>query len=239
MLLASLLTISVLVVPAAAPAASEGETRFAQDDLEDLPPPPPPPAIDEGDAPPPPPSLQDAPKSKRGQKQKKKANERAIDEDGEQGPSFIEKYFPLQLDENLHPAIEEKVWIFWVAQLFPFMVVPSAWLPPIVLDGEEPDDYLTDALIIYATHLLPHLCLYAAPIGCLVIPYLNIIALPCVGLCWLANGVTCVANYWYLMPVAFANRMNDGFIAEDPALEKGGWLEVPRDDALASAAMPY
>src|SRR5690606_15014692 len=73
MLLASLLTLSVLVVPAAAPAtAPAGETHFAQDDFGEPPPPPPPGIDDDGFAAPPPPSLQDPPASRQNEGKKKR-----------------------------------------------------------------------------------------------------------------------------------------------------------------------
>lgn len=233
MLLASLLALTVVVTPSAAPDSPD-DVRFVQDEFGDAPPPPPPPGLEEpGDAPPPPPPSAGAP---RVEKREKKSSKKAPSEDGDGEPTFFEKYFPLSLSDELHPELDDNVWVFWLVQVLPVFVAPQAWVTPMMLDGEAPDDYVTDAIIVYLTHLVPHACLYAATLPCLIIPWVNFCAIGCIVL----NGVACVGNFAYLMPVAFANRMNDGYVPGGTPPKRGSeWLDAPRrDDALASA-MPY
>lgn len=234
MLLASLLALTVVVMPSEAPASPD-DVRFVQDEFGDAPPPPPPPGLEEPDeAVPPPPPPSGGPSVEKSEKsEKKKRSKKAPSEEGADEPDFIEKYFPFALSDDLHPELEDSVWAFWLVQVLPVFVAPQAWVTPMIFDGEPPEDYVMDAIIIYVTHLAPHACLYAATLPCLIIPWVNI----CGGLCLLANGVACVANFAYLMPVAFANRMNDGYVPAGTDKKRGSeWLDEPRrDDALASA----
>ncbi len=245
MLLVSFVALSVLAGPAdrlpeIAPPSSSAQARLAQDEFGDPPPPPPPVAEDLEAAPPPPPPPLDleepaAPPAPA----KKKRPSRGDDDEGgadDGDPGFFEKYFPFTLDEPLHPAIDESLWAFWLVQIVPVVVAPQAWLTPMLIEGEPPEDYVVDALIIYFTHLLPHVCLYGAALPCLVIPYVNILALPCIGGCFLINSLACAANAWYLMPVAFANRLNDGFVGDEgSAADATGWLEGGQERDLAMA----
>lgn len=243
MLFATLLTLAAVVAPADAPPASapHDEVRLAQDEFGD-PPPPPPPVEAEPDVttPAPPPAYDEpAPAPQPRKKAKKPSADDTVD-DGE--PGFIEKYFPFGLPDDLHPAVDEIIWSFWVSNLIPCIPFPQIWLPMVVAEDGAPDGYLVDAIITYILHVAPHLVLFAVglPLALLSpIPWIGwFIFLPCSLVCNGLNVIGGLVNAWYLLPVALASRMDAAFKLED-AGARDAWLYRRPGDALAAAPMAY
>lgn len=244
MLLGTLIALTVVAMPAdASPAygSTSGDVRFTQDEFGD--PPPPPPAIEQGpdvsEPAPPPPAIDEAGPPPRSDDDDE-GDEGSDEEDGELG--FVERYFPFSLTKDMHPAVEDIIWSFWVANFIPVIPFPQIWLPMVALEGDVPSDYLLDAIIVYALHIAPHLALLVVGLPLLVlgaIPYVGwFLILPCALACNGANLIGLVVNAWYLLPVALANTMDRDLKAEIAAGERDAWLHRRRDDAVA-AAMPY
>lgn len=237
----SLFALSVMVAPAEVPAAPS-DVRLAQsDDFGDPPPPPPPALEDELDDAPPPPPLPTTPQRERQRKQERSPQAAGPADDEE--PGVFDQYFPFTLSDDLHPAVDDILWSFWVANLIPCVPFPQIWLPLVVLDGDMPDNYLVDAIIVYASHLAPHFAVSVLNIGALFVSaalsFIPIIGIPCAlanAGCAIANCLTILPNIWWLMPVAFANNLS-----RDLKLEEGGvvdaneWLERRREVDLAMA----
>lgn len=232
----SLFALSVMVAPAEVPAGPS-DVRLVQDDDFGDPPPPPPPAIEDelDDAPPLPP-----PTSGSERQREPKRSPRAAAPASDEEPGFFDQYFPFALSDDLHPAVDDIIWSFWVANLVPIVPFAQIWLPVVLLEPDTPDGYLVDAIIVYASHLAPHAVLFAIGFPLLIlgaVPYIGwFVFLPCGLLCNGLNFAGLLANAWYLMPVAFANNLSRRLKIEDGEIaSRNEWLERRREQDLAMA----
>lgn len=242
MLLGTLIALSLV---------TSADVRVVQDEFGD-PPPPPPPMVDDGgevdelpppmlSEPAPPPDGADRPKKKR------RASDDDFDDELEDGePGFIEKYFPLALNEELHPAVDEALWSFWVANCIPCIPFAPVWFPMLMVEGGAPDGYLVDAIITFIVHIIPHLLVTAVNVAAFLllplaaIPVVNLFVAGCMIAnfgCLCLNGAASQVNLWYLLPVSLANIMDNALKADGS--DESAWLHRRPDDALAAAPMAY
>lgn len=174
-------------------------------------------------------------------------------------PDFLERFFPLGLDANLHPVVDENLWSFWAGTLVSaFIPFAQVWLPMVLVE-EVPKQYVLDALVIYLLHVAP-VAITALPafmvayvgflvgfigltaggcggtgVGLLAAPCAIMgLGLGCVGV-WAAVSLV---NTWWCMPVAFANAYSRALIAEDAQGTSRRRVDVLRR-RRTSTAMAY
>jgi hypothetical protein len=104
--------------------------------------------------------------------------------------SFIDIYFPLMPDENLHPEIDSNLVVLWIVHAFLGILVGPLWIPKMLTKLEPDDAYQEEALINW----LIHAAIFA--VG-LVTSYVF-------GLGLVINAV----NLIWLFPVATINSFN-------------------------------
>lgn len=73
--------------------------------------------------------------------------------DDDAGPGVIERFFPTDLDEDLHPAVEEDLWIFFAGGMVPIPF--GGVLLPMLTMRDLPKEYVGEGIISYLVHLLP------------------------------------------------------------------------------------
>lgn len=95
---------------------------------------------------PPPPALDDEPPPGAARSMPGTSDEDA-------GPGVIERFFPTDLDEDLHPAVEEDLWMFFAAGVAP-IPFGGVFLPMLMI-RDMPKDYVGEGIISYLVHLLP------------------------------------------------------------------------------------
>lgn len=124
---------------------------------------------------------------------------------------FFEKYYPLAMDDELHPDLEDNwVWFFVAGALAE--VGGHIWVPMLAADLDFPDGYLEDALFILAAKAAPHVALFA-----LFLPATALFIIPPVGfvafiIAWGLNAFvnipTALVDIFYFAPVALVNAYN-------------------------------
>lgn len=127
-----------------------------------------------------------------------------VADDGE--PDFLERYFPLMMDDPVATTVEDNKLLFFLGGILP---LGQVWLP-LVAGTQTDDDYLVDALIIAAIHLFPHLALLilvaATPV--VIIPVFGWFIVGSIYLLNAINLVAFIANNFYFTPVALVNEAN-------------------------------
>ncbi len=91
--------------------------------------------------------------------------------------SFMDKYFPFSLPDDLEPEVADNVAVLWVLSVFGTGVLAPLWAPAVLTGQGFPEDFVVDLLISDILHLLAQLI---PAIGCVLVPL----------------------NYLYLCPVA-------------------------------------
>jgi hypothetical protein len=66
--------------------------------------------------------------------------------------SFIDLYFPLVPDDNLHPEIDSNLVVFWIVHVFLGVLAGPLWIPKAITKLEPDDSYQDEALINWIIH---------------------------------------------------------------------------------------
>jgi len=66
--------------------------------------------------------------------------------------SFIDLYFPLFPDENLHPDLDKDLVVVWIVHVFLGLLVGPLWIPKMLTKLEPDEEYQTEALINWLIH---------------------------------------------------------------------------------------
>ncbi|MBL93143.1 MAG: hypothetical protein CMH56_15185 [Myxococcales bacterium] len=110
---------------------------------------------------------------------------------------FWEKHFAFKMNQNLSKEVDDKLWAFFVGGGCFGCVGGPVWLPMLVIDQPEPDDYLEEGLINWGLHFLVQRVLDAPMI---ILGLASGVTIP--------NPLTCVDAWWW-MPVNAINIWDD------------------------------
>jgi hypothetical protein len=208
-------------------ASHQGEAPAAAlAQFDDAPPPPLP-----GEEAPPPPASDAPPKA-----------EGSAPAGGEAG--FMERFFPLQFNENLHPDVKDNQLMFFLGGLL-FPCAGNAWLPGVASNAQQPEGFLGEAFLIWAAHFAVHFIpLFLVPCGCglALIPVvgglLSSAFFSVLGLAFSVNGLCCLVNGFYFTPVAVANAW-DRKAKEQGIAPRTPTSGLPPEAPAVAAAMAF
>jgi hypothetical protein len=134
--------------------------------------------------------------------------------------SFIDKYIPFSLDDELHPDLDKNLVVVWVLMIFFGGYAGPLWIPKVITNLDTDPDYTSEALINWLVHL-----------------GISIVSIPliyCIG----AGIVLSLTNTFYLFPVATINSFNRHIDDGGKKKKRGSssaFHELPGMPALASS----
>lgn len=142
---------------------------------------------------------------------------------------FVERYFPLTFNDDLHPDVKDNQLMFFLGGLF-FPIAGNVWLPGLAGTGAQPEGFMSDAFLIWAAHAAVNVLPYCL-LPCVVIPLVNIV----VGVVLFGNSLCIVANALYFTPVAIANEYDRKLKAQGIPPSKPASALPPEAPAVATA----